>query len=92
MPDMLKKYNEEVRGELQKKMGYKNVMQIPKLTKIVISSGMSSGCERDAFAEAKKQISFFTVDHEGELRPVTIADRVVGQPAAQILGESPAKE
>ena len=22
MPDMLKKYNEEVRGELQKKMGY----------------------------------------------------------------------
>ena len=40
---MLKKYNEEVRGELQKKMGYKNVMQIPKLTKIVISSGMSSG-------------------------------------------------
>ena len=39
-----------------------------------------------------EQISFFTVDHEGELRPVTIADRVVGQPAAQILGESHAKE
>ena len=73
MPDMLKKYDEEVRGELQKKMGYKNVMQIPKLTKIVISSGMSSGCERDAFAEAKKQISFFT----GQMPVITKARKNV---------------
>ena len=60
MPDMLKKYNEEVRPALQQKMGYGNVMQIPKLTKIVISTGMSSTCERDTFTEAKKQIGFFT--------------------------------
>jgi len=60
MPDMLKKYTEEVRPELQKRLQYKNVMQIPKLTKIVISSGMNSGCERDAFSEAQKQIGAFT--------------------------------
>jgi len=60
MPDMLKKYTEEVRGELQKKMQYKNVMQIPKLKKIVISSGMNAGCERDTFSEAQKQIGLFT--------------------------------
>ncbi len=60
MPDMLKKYNDEVRGQLQEKMQYKNVMQIPRLTKIVISTGMDSNCERDAFTEAKKQIGSFT--------------------------------
>ncbi len=60
MPDMLKKYTEEVRGALQEKLQYKNVMQIPKLTKIVISTGMQSGCERDAFTEAQKQIGAFT--------------------------------
>ena len=31
MPDMKKKYNEEVRSALQAKLGLKNVMQIPKL-------------------------------------------------------------
>ena len=31
MPDMKKKYMDEVRGALQAKLGLKNVMQIPKL-------------------------------------------------------------
>ena len=56
MPDMKKKYDEEVRKALAEKLGIKNVMQIPKLQKIVISTGISSDKERDAFTEAKKQI------------------------------------
>ena len=40
MADMKKKYNEEVVPALMKKMGYKNVMQVPKLKKIVLSMGI----------------------------------------------------
>lgn len=57
MPDMMKKYRDEVKSALQAKMGYKNVMQIPSLRKIVISTGVKSSAERDAFAEAKKHIA-----------------------------------
>lgn len=56
MPDMKKKYVEEVRSALATKLGIGNVMQIPKLQKIVISTGISTSMERDAFAEAKKHI------------------------------------
>ena len=60
MPDMMKKYKDEVRPALQAKMGYKNVMQIPKLEKIVISTGMSYTAERDAFSEAQKHLGAMT--------------------------------
>ena len=60
MPDMKKKYDEEVRKALAEKLGIKNVMQIPKLLKIVISTGIGSDKERDAFTEAKKQIGALT--------------------------------
>ena len=60
MPDMKKKYMGEIRPALQAKIGCKNVMQIPKLEKIVLSTGLGSGCERDAFTEAKKQIAAIT--------------------------------
>ena len=56
MPDMKKKYVEEVRPALAAKLGIGNVMQIPKLQKIVISTGISTSMERDAFGEAKKHI------------------------------------
>ncbi len=59
MPDMKKKY-EEIRSVLQAELGLKNVMQIPKLEKIVISTGISSGAERDAFTEAQKHIAAMT--------------------------------
>ena len=39
MPDMKKKYVEEVRKALQAELGLKNVMQIPKLEKVVINVG-----------------------------------------------------
>ena len=60
MPDMKKKYNDEVRPALMKKMGYTNVMQIPKLKKIVISTGIGTKMEKDAFSEARIHLTALT--------------------------------
>lgn len=60
MPDMKEKYIKEVRSALQAKLGLKNVMEIPKLEKIVISTGIGTDKERDAFAEAQKHIGAMT--------------------------------
>ncbi len=40
LPRMLQRYRTEVRAKLQQEFGYKNVMQIPKLEKIVINMGV----------------------------------------------------
>lgn len=60
MPDIKKDYKERVVPALKEKLGYKNNLQIPKLTKIVISTGIGSGKERDAFNDAKDQIAQIT--------------------------------
>lgn len=60
MPNMKTKYREEVLGALQTKLGCGNIMQVPKLEKIVISTGLGHESERDAFAEAQKQIGLMT--------------------------------
>ena len=60
MPDMKKKYVEEVRSALAAKLGIKNVMEIPKLEKIVISTGIGSDKERDAFTEAQNHLAAMT--------------------------------
>ena len=39
-PRMQQRYNETVAKELQKQFGYKNVMEVPKLEKIVINMGV----------------------------------------------------
>ncbi|OGV52961.1 MAG: 50S ribosomal protein L5 [Lentisphaerae bacterium GWF2_52_8] len=53
MPDMMKQYKEQVAPALLKKRGYKNVMEVPKLKKIVLSTGINTSAERDVFNEAK---------------------------------------
>ena len=63
MPDMQKKYKEEIRPALQAKLGLENVMQIPGLKKIVISTGIRSDADRDTFSEAQKQIGLITGQH-----------------------------
>ena len=73
MPDMKKKYMDEVRGALQAKLGLKNVMQIPKLEKIVVSTGIGTSAERDAFTEAKKHLGAMT----GQLPVITKARKNV---------------
>jgi len=60
MPDILKQYNEVVLPALKEQRGYKNIHQVPKMTKIVISTGISTMKERDAFNDAKEQLALIT--------------------------------
>jgi large subunit ribosomal protein L5 len=47
-PRLKVKYNDEIKDQLQKDLGLENVMQVPKLTKIVVNMGAG-----DAAADAK---------------------------------------
>ena len=60
MPDMQKTYRENVLPVLMEKRGYRNRLQAPKLTKIVVSTGISTSRERDTFDDAKTQITAIT--------------------------------
>ena len=60
MPDIYKTYKEEVLPGLKKKLGYTNTMKIPRLSKILVSTGIGTGEERDAFTEAKTNITMIT--------------------------------
>lgn len=61
MPNMLKKYNEDVLPALKAKFGYTNNLQVPRLKKIVINTGINSNTtEKDAFKEAKQHIAMIT--------------------------------
>ena len=60
MPDIKKQYNEVIVPALKEQRGYKNIHQVPRMTKIVISTGISTGKERDTFNDAKEQIAQIT--------------------------------
>ncbi len=45
LPRLLKKYRAEVVPELQKKFGYRNPMQAPRMEKIVVNMGVKEGQE-----------------------------------------------
>ena len=40
MSNLREKYNTELKAVLQEKLGIKNVMAVPKLTKVVINMGV----------------------------------------------------
>ncbi len=60
MPNMYEKYKTELVPSLKEKLGYENVMMVPKLLKIVISTGIGSGSDRALFTEAKTQMGLIT--------------------------------
>ncbi len=51
-PRLLKKYREEVVPDLQKKFKYKNIMQVPKLEKIVVNMGVGEAIENSKALDA----------------------------------------
>lgn len=61
MSRLKKRYNEQIKPELQKKFGYKNPMMIPTLKKVVINMGI---------AEASKDKNSVQ-DHVRELAQIT---------------------
>lgn len=70
---MKKKYLEEVAPALKEKMGYGNVMQIPKLQKIVLSMGVGTKMDKDALPEAKNILTAIS----GQMPVVTKAKKNV---------------
>jgi large subunit ribosomal protein L5 len=50
-PMLLKKYKEEIIEHLRKEFGYTNVMQVPKLTKIVLNMGLGEAIENKKLLE-----------------------------------------
>lgn len=61
MPRLKKEYRERIMDALTKEFGYKNIMQVPKLEKIVISKGVGA-------AIADKKLIEYAVD---ELTQIT---------------------
>jgi len=51
-PDFLKLYKDEIVSHMQKKFNYKNVMQVPRLEKIVVNMGVGDGTESSKHVEA----------------------------------------
>ena len=60
MPDVYKTYKDVVKPELKEKLGYTNIMKVPRLSKILISTGINAEADKDAFSEAKKNITTIT--------------------------------
>ncbi|MCR4963163.1 MAG: 50S ribosomal protein L5 [Firmicutes bacterium] len=52
MNRLKKRYDEEIRGELQNKFQYKNVMQIPRLEKVVINMGLGEAIQNPKALDA----------------------------------------
>ena len=52
VPSLKTKYKEEIVPALQKEFGYKSVMQVPKLEKIVINIGVGDGSKDEKFITA----------------------------------------
>jgi large subunit ribosomal protein L5 len=70
MSVLMEIYRSEILPELQTKLGGRNVNAVPKLTKIVVSSGIGADKDREVFDEALRTISDIT----GQ-RPVTTKAR-----------------
>ena len=57
-PRLLGKYNETVVPEMMKKTGYKNIYQVPRVTKVVINVGMGEGAKEIKLLEdVQKELS-----------------------------------
>ena len=63
------KYQNEVVGELIEKFGYKNVMQVPKLEKIVINVGLGEAKDnQNLLNTAKNELSLITGQQPIEIK------------------------
>ncbi|MBI5729407.1 MAG: 50S ribosomal protein L5 [Candidatus Magasanikbacteria bacterium] len=51
MPTLYEKYKKEAVPALQKKLGYKNVMQVPKILKVVVNAGIGRFVKESGFIE-----------------------------------------
>ena len=57
VPSLKKIYVEQVIAELKKSRGYKNPHQVPKLTKVVLNTGIDSEADKNQIADIQRDMS-----------------------------------
>lgn len=57
---LLTTYKEKIVPQLKESRGYSNVMQVPKLQKVVINTGISRAKDREVFTEATQLLTDIT--------------------------------
>lgn len=75
MPDMYKEYKESVIPKLKDRWGYQNIMKVPQIEKILITTGISTKEEKDAFNESKQILATIS----GQIPVITKAKRNISQ-------------
>jgi large subunit ribosomal protein L5 len=74
MANFKKLYNEKFKGQIQKELGLKNVMQVPKLDKIVLNVGLGEALQNGKVIESSlEQLKVIT----GQLPVVTKAKKSI---------------
>jgi len=69
-------YNDKIVAELQKEQGYKNIMEIPKITKIVLNMGVGEGInDKKKVQNAADQLTMIA----GQKAVVTTAKKSIAQ-------------
>ena len=56
-PKLQSIYQDTILPELMKEKGYKNSLQVPRLTKVVINTGVSASLDKAAVEEAARDVS-----------------------------------
>lgn len=59
-PALKTTYNDEIVPALMKSRGYKNVMQVPKIEKIVLNSGVGATADKNVLSDIVKDFSLIT--------------------------------
>ena len=74
MPNFKKLYNEKLKGQIQKELGFKNVMQVPRLDKIVLNVGLGEALQNGKLIESSvEQLRLIT----GQMPVVTKAKKSI---------------
>ena len=61
VPTLKTKYKEQIVPALVKEFGYKSIMQVPKLTKIVVNQGMGQAiADKKLIEVAQEELSTIT--------------------------------
>ena len=74
MSNFKKLYNEKLKGQIQKELGFENVMQVPRLDKIVLNVGLGEALQNGKLIESSvEQLRLIT----GQMPVVTKAKKSI---------------
>lgn len=60
VPTLKKLYTEQVAPELVKSRGYKNKHQVPKITKVVVNTGIDAEADKNQIADVQRDLAQIT--------------------------------